>query len=434
VTYTRSASGWNYTATLPGADVDGGTADTPFVVASGLLASDSFGVLSNPAAFTLPAINFTPRAVPLTTSYTPTGTLDTSLVGSVTAGSPYATVSVPQTVTDSFGNTDTVNLNFTFNGTTGFDYTTTVASNNLPGYVPGAPVTQVAVGSGGFLASDSAGNLSSTTPIAISVPNFVVPSTLTTSITPGAVQSSLSAAEASKDSSFNSTITIYDSLGTSHVLSVAYTRTTSGWDYNVTLPSSEVTGATGTTSLVANGHLTFDNTGNLTSTAPIALTIPNLADGAATLNLNWNLAGSTGAGLITQVSGASSTGSLQQDGYDSGSLTDFTIDANGTVEGTFTNGTKVLGQIALANFANLQGLTKLGNNNYAATISSGSAVIGSPGTSSLGTLTGKSLELSNVDMSTEFSNLIVAERGFQANAKSVTTFDQIAQDTINLIR
>jgi flagellar hook protein FlgE len=102
--------------------------------------------------------------------------------------------------------------------------------------------------------------------------------------------------------------------------------------------------------------------------------------------------------------------------------------------GSFTNGTKVIGQVALANFANLEGLTKQGDNNYAANISSGSAIIGAPGTSSLGTLTGGAIELSNVDMSTEFSNLIIAERGFQANAKSVTTFDQIAQDTINLIR
>ncbi len=115
-------------------------------------------------------------------------------------------------------------------------------------------------------------------------------------------------------------------------------------------------------------------------------------------------------------------------------MTGFSIDSDGTITGTFTNGTQILGQVALANFANLQGLTKQGDSNYSATISSGSAVIGAPGTSSLGTLTGGALELSNVDMSTEFSNLIIAERGFQANAKSVTTFDQIAQDTINLIR
>ena len=93
-----------------------------------------------------------------------------------------------------------------------------------------------------------------------------------------------------------------------------------------------------------------------------------------------------------------------------------------------------LWQIALASFANLQGLSNQGDNNYSATITSGSAAVGTPGTIPLGTLTGGALELSNVDMSTEFSNLIIAERGYQANAKSVTTFDQIAQDTIQMLK
>jgi flagellar hook protein FlgE len=149
---------------------------------------------------------------------------------------------------------------------------------------------------------------------------------------------------------------------------------------------------------------------------------------------NWDLASSSGQGLITQLAGTSSTNSTSQNGNTSGSLTGFSIGTDGTITGAFTNGTQVLGQVALANFANLEGLTKQGGNNYASTISSGSAVVGTPGNSSLGSLTGSALELSNVDMSTEFTNLIIAERGFQANAKSVTTFDQIAQDTINLIR
>jgi flagellar hook protein FlgE len=240
--------------------------------------------------------------------------------------------------------------------------------------------------------------------------------------------------DATASGSYNTNITVYDSLGTSHVLSVDFTRSSSGWSYNATLPSSDITGGAGTVTTVATGTLTFNSSGQLTSTAPIAVSIPGLADGASTLAFNWNLASATGTGLITQVSGASSTSSAIQNGYASGSLTSFSIGADGTILGAFSNGTKVLGQIALANFANLQGLTKQGNNNYSANISSGSAVIGSPGTSSLGSLTGSALELSNVDMSTEFSNLIIAERGFQANAKSVTTFDQIAQDTINLIR
>ncbi len=234
--------------------------------------------------------------------------------------------------------------------------------------------------------------------------------------------------------SYNTSVTVYDSLGTAQVLNVAFTNTGGGWSYNATLPSSAVAGATGTTTTVASGTLNFDGNGNLLSTAPIAINVPNLADGANPLVINWNLAGANGQGLITQVAGTSSTSATSQDGNTSGSLTGFSIGTDGTITGAFTNGSQVLGQVALANFANLQGLSKEGSNNYAATISSGSAVIGGPGTSSLGSLTGSALENSNVDMSTEFTNLIIAERGFQANAKSVTTFDQIAQDTINLVR
>lgn len=246
------------------------------------------------------------------------------------------------------------------------------------------------------------------------------------------IQANLSAS-ANLGDTYNTSVTVYDSLGTSHVLNVDFTNTNSGWSYIATLPSSDIKNGVGTTTTVQSGTLNFDNNGNLTSTTPIAISVPPLADGAATLALNWNLA-SSGQGLITQVAGASSTTSTTQNGNTSGSLTGFSIGSDGTITGTFTNGTQILGQVALANFANLQGLTKQGDSNYSATISSGTAVIGAPGTSSLGTLTGGALELSNVDMSTEFSNLIIAERGFQANAKSVTTFDQIAQDTINMIR
>lgn len=234
--------------------------------------------------------------------------------------------------------------------------------------------------------------------------------------------------------SYSTSVTLYDSLGTPQVMNVSFTNNGGGtWSYNATLPSSAF-GSTGDPISVASGTLAFDDNGNLTNATPIPITISGLADGANTLSFNWNQTSSSGQGLITQNAGASSTTSTTQDGNASGSLTSFAINSDGTVSGTFTNGTQIIGQVALANFANLQGLSLQGDNNYSATISSGSAVIGTPGTSSLGTLTGGSLELSNVDMSSEFSNLIIAERGFQANAKSVTTFDQIAQDTINLIR
>ncbi len=267
------------------------------------------------------------------------------------------------------------------------------------------------------------------TPIQLPI-GMTSPATPTTSIS---MQANLSASAAVGDT-YNTSVTVYDSLGTSHVLNVDFTNTGTGWSYNATLPSSDIAGGVGATTTVQSGTLKFDSNGNLTSTTPIAFSIPNLADGASTLAFNWTLASSTGQSLVTQVAGASSTTSTTQNGNTSGSLTGFSIGSDGTITGAFTNGSQVLGQVALANFANLQALTKQGDSNYSASISSGSAVIGAPGTTSLGTLTGSALELSNVDMSTEFSNLIIAERGFQANAKSVTTFDQIAQDTINMIR
>lgn len=101
--------------------------------------------------------------------------------------------------------------------------------------------------------------------------------------------------------------------------------------------------------------------------------------------------------------------------------------------GSFSNGrTAVLGQIALANFANVQGLQRDGGNNYSASLASGAAVVGAPDSGGRGTLSGGSLELSNVDIAQEFSALIVAQRGYEANARTITTFDQVMQDTINL--
>ncbi len=150
------------------------------------------------------------------------------------------------------------------------------------------------------------------------------------------------------------------------------------------------------------------------------------------MTFNWNLANGT-TPVITQVAAPSSTSSTQQDGSSSGTLSGFSIGADGTVTGTFTNGkTAALGQLALASFSNVQGLERVGNTDYTETLASGQAVVGTAGTGGRGTLAGGSLELSNVDISTEFSNLIIAQRAFEANAKAVTTFDQITQDTINI--
>jgi flagellar hook protein FlgE len=116
-----------------------------------------------------------------------------------------------------------------------------------------------------------------------------------------------------------------------------------------------------------------------------------------------------------------------------GSLASYSISPDGTVQGLFTNGLKQsLGQIAMATFNNPGGLSKVGNSEYAESVNSGGAQIGVSGTGSRGQLAGGQLEGSNVDLSQEFSNLIIAQRGFEANAKVITTSDEVLQDLVNL--
>ena len=117
-----------------------------------------------------------------------------------------------------------------------------------------------------------------------------------------------------------------------------------------------------------------------------------------------------------------------------GTLSSYSIESDGTIEGTFSNGaTQALGQVAIANFANTQGLQSTGNNLYEQTAGSGAAEIGVAGTGGRGTITGGSVEASNVDTAAEFAKMIVAQQAYQANAKTVTTFDQISQATIAMI-
>ena len=186
----------------------------------------------------------------------------------------------------------------------------------------------------------------------------------------------------------------------------------------------------------ATGFLNFDSSGNLVSPAAniSGITFTGLSDGALPMNMTWDVLGSSGAPTISQVDATSATSASTQDGYASGTYQSFSIGMDGTVAASYSNGkTQNIGQLALANVTNLQGLVLKGNGNYAITTSSGAASIGVSGTNGLGTIQDAALEQSNVNISAEFSNLIIAQRAFEANAKSVTTFDTVAQDTINMV-
>jgi flagellar hook protein FlgE len=235
----------------------------------------------------------------------------------------------------------------------------------------------------------------------------------------------------------SSSLSVYDSLGSAHILSVSYTKTAAGtWSYTVTVPSADVVAGTTGNTTVGSGTLVFNGSGQLDPSSTLGpISIPTLADGAT---VPLALAGPFGTATnptITQTAMASATSATTTDGFASGTLTSFTVQPDGTINGTFTSGnTLALGQVAVASFANNQGLTNVGSNNYQSTAASGAAVIGLAGTGGRGTVVGGSVEQSNVDIASEFAKLIVAQQAYSANAKSITTFNQVSQATLAMIQ
>ena len=240
-------------------------------------------------------------------------------------------------------------------------------------------------------------------------------------------------ASAATGTAFTTPVTMYDSLGQSHSVTVSYTKTGANtWDYSVALPAADATG----TPTNNTGTLTFDTNGNLVSPAAnvAGITFPGLTDGASDMSFNWNLY-TNGSSTIAQSTAASSTTASNQDGYASGTYQSFTVDANGVISASFSNGhTQDIGQLAVASVTNPEGMVLTGNNNYMTTAASGAATVGVAGAGGRGTIEDSALEQSNVDISTEFANLIVAQRAFQANSKTITTFDTLTQDIMGMVR
>jgi flagellar hook protein FlgE len=233
---------------------------------------------------------------------------------------------------------------------------------------------------------------------------------------------------------FSSTITVYDSLGTSHASTVNFSKTADNtWSYAISLPSGDATGTPANTT----GTLTFSKSGGLlTPTSNVTgISFPGMSDGANDMTLTWELYNSGGAPQIGQTVGTSTATASTQDGFSSGSYNSFSVDSSGVISAAFSNGQiQTIGQIAIASVTNVEGLTLAGGNMYQTTESSGAASVGTPGAGGRGTIEDDTLEQSNVDISTEFAHLIVAQRAFEANSKTVTTFDTVTQETINMIR
>ncbi len=239
-------------------------------------------------------------------------------------------------------------------------------------------------------------------------------------------------------SNFSTTVTVYDSLGQAHELTVLFQKsdtTALTWDYRVVANADEITdGTAGDLSQVGDGTLTFNDDGTLdldtvTSNDIGPINWANGANGQTIVGADITFNDST------QYAQASAVTSVQQNGSSTGAFTGITIDAQGLITGQFSNGdTLALYQIALADFPSVAGLTAVGNSLFAQSSDSGEVQIGTPETGGFGSILSGGLELSTADITQEFVNLIGSQRGFQVSSRIVTVADQMYDEAANLKR
>jgi flagellar hook protein FlgE len=256
-------------------------------------------------------------------------------------------------------------------------------------------------------------------------------------------------ASAGTANQYSTSEVVYDSLGESHTINLTFTRQpdkngnpTNNWNWvasgtGLSTPTAGTneskSGAGDGTASVNEGVVSFGSNGLWSSTTSIDSSGAAVTGaGGPTISLA-SVTGSSTPQTITadfspasQVAGVSTFAPEGQNGYASGSLSSFTIDQNGVITGAFSNGlTKALGQLSLAGFSNPQGLSQIGNNQYAPTVNSGAPLVGTANSLGLGAVSTGYLEQSNVDLGTELTNMIVAQRAFEANTKVVTAVDQM---------
>ena len=237
---------------------------------------------------------------------------------------------------------------------------------------------------------------------------------------------------------FTSSITAFDSLGSEAVMDVDFTRTATGWDWDVTVGHDNPLAACAST-----GSIQFDANGNLdpaTSTPANAnptIVLTGIDPATTPMTINWNYLDAAGAsdGSITGYSSESSKTAQSQDGYPSGTLQSVSVNEDGYFTGIYSNGSMIpFAQLALADFPSYSGLAKQGGNLYAESLASGQALVGPPNSAGTGSIAPSTLEMSNVDLGTEFVEMITTQRAFQANSKVITTSDEILAELLNIKR
>lgn len=245
-----------------------------------------------------------------------------------------------------------------------------------------------------------------------------------------------------RPSSFNhsTSLTVYDSLGTPHLTSMYYVKTAAPneWEMHTFLDGKHLKGpADPATGLYNADKVRFNGSGamshiNGTAVPPGKIPFPAIdtGSGADPMEITIDL---QGAVPVTQFGGSFTVNSIKQNGYTSGRITGIDIDDTGIVRARFTNGqNRTLGQVTLANFANPNGMRQMGETNWAESFSSGPALLGTPGSGSLGLIQSGALEGANVDLTGQLVNMITAQRNFQANAQVISTADAVTQTVINI--
>jgi flagellar hook protein FlgE len=296
----------------------------------------------------------------------------------------------------------------------------------------------------GYMASGGKIDTTNLTTIDIRMGQFI-PASATNAMS-AAVNLDSQTDPASTNNKFATTIQIYDSLGAQHTIKLTFEKTSQAgilpteWDLSTELILEDgSTVALPLTGTGFTGTLVFDESGNLASGMPPALELDLSGTGVDTLVaggvITLNLKDAEDRSLITSAASASGTSNTAQNGFASSSLESVQFDNEGRVIGQAANGNQIiLAQLALATFPNTEGLQKYNGSTFTATTNAGEPSIGAAGSGGRGAVKGGSLEMSNVDMAEEFVNLIIAQRAFQANARVITTSDELYMEAISLKR
>ncbi|MGA2249477.1 flagellar hook protein FlgE [Terracidiphilus sp.] len=363
-----------------------------------------------------------PVTIPVGGTEPPSAT--TTMGMTVTLDSEGNSFSAPVTLFDSLGNSYQASVDFSKTGTNQWSYSISVPDTLTANTSAAGGINTVNYNfgsSGGTLATVDTGT------------NMTI-----TGLNAGGVSTTISAPGITAGESVSSYATALQGALTTAGITGTVTASATGQlsisGANITVAGSVIQDPVATNN---TGTLNFNSNGNLVSPSAnvSGISFAGLSDGASSLNFSWNLFNSNGTGTISQVDAASGVSSTAgTNGFAAGDYSGFSIGSDGTVTASFSNGQNLnVGQIALGNVANLQGLTANGNGDYSTTQASGASSVGVSGSAGLGTMQDGALEASNVNISQEFSDLIIAQRAFEANSKAITTFDTITQETIQMI-